>query len=150
MLSSRNTVRTPIRASEASAPPQKPTETRRNYHESRERRRPPSQGTWALHLLAQFAAQDFARGGAGNGLHEADFARLLVAGKALGNKVAEFGRGLAAGNVAFSQHHEGAGQFAGGGIALPDHAAIAHRGMLQKHSLDLGRRHGKTLVLDHL
>ena len=47
-----------------------------------------SGGILSCEDLAQFAAEDFAGGGAGDGVDEVDFARLLVVGEAVGDEAA--------------------------------------------------------------
>src|SRR5208282_2866074 len=82
-------------------------------------------------VLAQLAAQDFAGGGARDGVYEMHFARLLVVGQSVGYEGAELAVELVGRSEAIAEDDEGAGDFSGLGVGLGDYAAIANRGMLE-------------------
>src|SRR5271169_5411750 len=100
--------------------------------------------------VAQFAAEDFSRGRAGEGVDEADFAGLLVVGEAAGDKIAKLLVEGGGRREAFADDDEGARDLSGFGVGLGDDAAVAHGGMSEQNRFDFGGSDGESLVLDHL
>src|SRR5271157_5109975 len=82
--------------------------------------------------FAQFAAQNLARRGSRHGVHEVNFAGLLVVGEAVGDEIAKlFGKSLRW-REAFTEHDKSAGNFSGVEVWFGDHATIAHGGMFEQ------------------
>ncbi len=86
----------------------------------------------------------------GDCVDEANFARLLVVGKAVGHKGAEFFAELGAVNESIAQRDKSYGDFSCRGIRAANHSTFLDRRVLQQHCFDLGRRDGEAFVFDHL
>ena len=81
--------------------------------------------------LTQFATQDLARWCPRDGIHEVNFAGLLVVSQAVGYEVAEFFVKRVRGCKAFTEDDKRAGNFSGGKVWFGDNTAVADGGMFE-------------------
>src|SRR5215469_537352 len=85
---------------------------------------------------AQLTAENFTRGGFGDGVEKADFTGLLVMGEAIGDETAELFTEFAAGYKAIAKRNECHGDFSGVCMRTADDAALLHGWMFEQHGFD--------------
>src|SRR5450631_102192 len=81
--------------------------------------------------LTQFAPQNLARWCARDGIHEVNFAGLLVVGQSVGDEVAKFFIKRVRGRKAFTEDDKRARNFSGVEVGFGDHAAVTDGGMFK-------------------